>query len=74
MPYKKPKSSNPFFAFFSSGKKNCDDILTAADKVVEDYIYSKSRMIQKNRSNKKSTFFLGAMCIAAACVLLIYMI
>jgi len=72
MPYKKPRNS--FFTFFSSGKKNCDDILTIADKVIEDYIYSKSRAIKKTCFGKKSAFFIGALCIAAVCALLVYII
>lgn len=47
MPDKKPNVLNQFFCAFRLKKSSCEDIVSMADKVVGDYIYSKNRLIHR---------------------------
>lgn len=75
MPYKKNGNPKPFFAFFSGKKQKCDDILITAERVIDDYIRSRERMIHKACSGeKKSAVFLAAVFIVSGCALSLFLI
>ncbi len=53
MPEKKLNVITQLFCAFQKKKYVCDDIVTAADKVIENYIYSKNRLIRKIYAPKR---------------------
>lgn len=62
---------------FQKKRPVCDDIVTAADKVIEEYIYCKNKLIHKKYriQSKKESIVLSAMLISVAgAVVLMYLI
>jgi len=64
MPDKKPNVLSHFLCVFKAKKQPYEDIVTIADKIIEEYIYSKNKLIhrkckKKNHSFLKFTLILG---------------
>ena len=63
MPERKQNVINQILNAFQKKKTACDDIVTAAEKVVESYIVRKNRLIQKACNTQKKNGTLGAVFI-----------
>ncbi len=66
MPYKKTNVLNRFFCVFKPKKSPCDDIVSMADKVIEDYIYSKNKLIHRKCKKDNSGFLIFSLMLAAS--------
>ena len=74
MPDKKSNVLSQFFCVFKMKKNHCEDIVSIADRVVEDYIMSKNRLIYR-RCNKKSggySFVVTALAIGIAVTIILF--
>lgn len=73
MPEKKPNALILFFSVFQRKKPVYEDIVSVADKVIEDYIFSKNKLIRKAYAPKKSRPFLwlGTALFALICTIFI---
>ena len=77
MPDKKMNVLTQLLCVFQKKRPVCDDIVTAADKVIEEYIYCKNKLIHQKYSaqNKKESIVLSAMLISVAgAIVLLYLI
>ena len=76
MPEKKINVIGQLFGALQKKKHTCEDIVEAADKVIEDYILSRSRFIRKSCSQKKtsSLALCGVLLLGAAAVALVVII
>lgn len=75
MPEKKLNVITQLFGAFQKKKYVCDDIVTAADKVIENYIYSKNKLIRKVYApNREKRALIWSSVLAISCVLISIMI
>ncbi len=69
MPDKKPNVLAQLIYAFQRKKSPADDIVTAADKVIEEYIYSKNKLIhRKCKKSRSGEGVLIALMFASALV------
>ncbi len=73
MPEKKPNALSQFFSVFQKKKPVYEDIVTVADKVVEDYIFAKNKLLRKAYAPKKKRALLW-LCIALTAVIALIII
>ncbi len=72
MPGKKVNVLSQFFCVFKSKKPAERDIVSMADKIIEDYIFSKNKLIRrKEKKNPGTNILIVAGLIAAGTILLI---
>ena len=73
MPEKKPNALSQFFSAFQRKKPVYEDIVTIADKVIEDYIFAKNKLIRKAYAPKKKRPFLwvGITLVAVITIIII---
>lgn len=73
MPEKKPNALSQFFSVFQKKKPVYEDIVTVADKVVEDYIFAKNKLLRKAYEPKKKRPFLwvGITLVAVITIIII---
>ena len=73
MPEKKPNVLREFLSAFQRKKPVYEDIVTVADKVIEDYIFSRSKLLRKAYAPKKSRPFLwwGTALVAVICTIIL---
>jgi len=64
MPDKKVNALSQFLYVLKSKKNSCDDIVTMADRVVEEYIISKNKLIHRRYKRKNRIFPLFFMIFA----------
>ena len=58
MPEKKPNALSQFLSAFQRKKPVYEDIVSVADKVIEDYILAKNKLIKRIYAPKKNRAFL----------------
>ncbi len=73
MPEKKPNVLTQIIYAFRQKKPPHDDIVAMADKVIEDYILSKNKLIHRNCKQKDRSGVIIALSSAAA-LLAIYLL
>ena len=73
MPEKKPNVLTQIIYAFRQKKPPQDDIVAMADKVIEDYIYTKNKLIHRNCKQKDRSGVIIALSSAAA-LLTIYLL
>lgn len=73
MPEKKPNALSQFFSVFQKKKPVYEDIVTVADKVVEDYIFAKNKLLRKAYAPKKkrALLWLGIALTAVIALIII---
>ena len=69
MPAKKGNVLSHLLCVLKGKKAHCEDIVTLADKVVRDYIYSKNKFIRRKYRKKQKLLCLGSSLIFASLVL-----
>ena len=65
MPEKKPNALSQLFSVFQRKKYVYDDIVVTADKVIEDYIFYKNKLLRKAypKKSNKPFFWCGAILV-----------
>ena len=69
MPDKKTNVVSLIFGVFQKKKPPCDDIVTAADKVIEEYIFCKNKLIRSRHTSKSKRETALLSCILITVIL-----
>ncbi len=72
MPQRKPNVINQIIGALQRKKCAYDDIVTAADKVVEDYIFSKNKLLRKACAAKEKRASIAATLLFAGAALALF--
>lgn len=70
MPEKKPNVLTQFLYAFRQKKPPADDIVAMADKIIEEYIYTKNKLIHRKCRQKDRSGVTIALASAAVLVVL----